>query len=107
MAHLISVKTLIGWLLIVGVASLVVWLLVPLGPPSHETGIIEGFGLSEGRRGSHRIAVVRINGASAQVRISSRIDCQIGDEIELNRQSVPFRQKFTPALTPHPCYRRG
>ena len=102
-----SAKTVIGLVLAACLGGLVIWLTVPMSKPVSEIGVIESFGLSESRQGSHQVAIVRISDSTEPVRISPSHNCRVGDVISLSVHSLPIGRRVTPALVAEPCGRRA
>lgn len=100
-----AAKPVIGLILAICLGGFVIWLTAPISKPVSELGVIESFGLSEGRQGSHPVAIVRIGDSTEPVRIKPFHDCRVGDVISLSIRSLPVGRRVTPALVPEPCQR--
>ena len=67
-------------------------------------GRVASLGLTEGKRGSRPIAVVEVDGVTAQVRIPPNIDCRTGQRVALTQQRTLLGTRYSVAIQPRPCF---
>jgi len=65
------------------------------GPKGSVVGEIVSFGIREGRTGSHRVAVIRVNSASTQLHLPSSSNCDVGDKIHLTERRGLIGAKYS------------
>jgi hypothetical protein len=99
-----SHKATVGGLLLAFlIAASVVVAMASFGPTRAATGRIESFGLSEGKTGSHSVAVVNVDGRVAEVPVPPSAICRVGNEISLVHQRSLLGPSYTVALRPDLC----
>lgn len=88
------------------VYALMVWLLLalvfPAGSTSAVRGRIVGLGFRETDTGSYPTANVEVEGSTVRIDLPARLDCGIGDLIDLNRRKLRAGYAYGPA-SPRPC----
>ena len=95
-------------LMILGVIALIALIaipLLPLGPVEQVQGTITGLGFEEDDGGSFASAAVAVEGRSIRVRLPSRHDCRVGDQIQLRQRATRWGYTTGVMMTRWPCTR--
>ena len=102
---LASNKTaLVGLSVALAIGVAVSLLLVSFPGEGASVGRVTSLGLSEGKPGSSPIAVVEVDGITAQVRLPRHTDCRVGQRVALIQQRSLLGPSYGVALRPHPCF---
>jgi hypothetical protein len=70
---------------------------LPIGPPEDVTGVVEGFGLTEGETGSYPLVKVRFRGEDQTLSLPTSNGCRIGSTIHLRLQPTPLGHSLSTA----------
>lgn len=79
-------------------------LLVSFPGDGASIGRVTSLGLTEGKRGSRSIAVVEVDGVTAQVRIPRHVECRVGQRVALIQQRSLLGPRYDVAIQPRPCF---
>ena len=95
---------LVGLSLTLAIGVAISLLLVSVPEEGTSTGRVTSLGLTEGKTGSRPLAVVSVDGETAQVRVPRHVECRVGQRVALVRQRSLSGPRYGVAIQPRPCF---
>lgn len=95
---------LVGLSLTLAIGVAISLLLVSVQEEGTSTRRVTSLGLTEGKTGSRPLAVVSVDGETAQVRIPRHVECRVGQRVALVRQRSLLGPRYGVAIQPRPCF---